>query len=163
MKKTLICIGLLSLSSIAASKSLGAGFFLSSERGSGLDIKYFMDPANALDIRVGWWNNHHYYYDGKNWEAKDGYNHWTIQVDYQKHYYNVFRPSRGKAPFYLGIGGFLSSSRDIESMGIRMPLGFAYEFAPVPLDIFAELTPEVAFGYYDGFDVNVALGVRFWF
>ena len=58
---------------------------------------------------------------------------------------------------------------DVSALGIRVPVGIAFDFNNVPLDIFIELALVFDFifdDYYDDdFDVdfNPAVGIRYWF
>jgi hypothetical protein len=55
-------------------------------------------------------------------------------------------------------------------LGVRAPLGIAFDFNNVPLDAFVELALVIDFlvdDYYGGDDVdgdlNAAIGLRYWF
>ena len=53
------------------------------------------------------------------------------------------------------------------AFGIRVPIGVAFDFNNVPLDVFIQLTPTLDFfsGYVDnaGFWFDFSVGIRFWF
>jgi hypothetical protein len=67
-------------------------------------------------------------------------------------------------PVYVGIGGRLKLQESNEDkFGVRFPVGLAYEFAGVPIDVFLEVVPiwDAALSY--DFDLEGGLGVRFYF
>ena len=71
----------------------------------------------------------------------------------------------------MGVGGrlwdFDDDNDDGLAFGIRVPLGIAFDFNNVPLDIFIQLTPTLDFysGYDDsaGFWFDFSVGIRYWF
>jgi hypothetical protein len=68
----------------------------------------------------------------------------------------------GEVPVYLGVGGRLKlQENDEDKFGIRFPVGLAYEFVDVPVDLFVEVVPiwDVALSY--DFDLEGGVGLRF--
>ncbi|MGH7942313.1 MAG: hypothetical protein ACREFR_14695 [Limisphaerales bacterium] len=88
-----------------------------------------------------------------------------IHADFLVHDFDLFSLDSGKLPVYFGaglVGRFRDDGRS-DLGGFRFPIGISYMFEDVPIDIFAEVAPEVIFapfgrGYLDG-----AVGIRFWF
>lgn len=170
MKKFFSVLILACPMAFAASKSIGAGLFISAE-GSGVTAKFNLDKASALDARISWSNHHdRWYYDKNGKPVYDGsysHNAFKFQLDYAKQYYHVFKPSKGKLPLYFGVGAMVQTDEGYTGFGVRMPLGMSYEFPSIPLDLFVEIPLEAHFGdyyyKYDPVDLNPALGLRFWF
>jgi len=46
---------------------------------------------------------------------------------------------------------------------VRFPLGLAYMFRKVPLDLFLELSPSLIIFPGTAFDAGAGLGIRYWF
>ena len=67
-------------------------------------------------------------------------------------------------PLYFGVGGRLRlrDNRD-DDIGVRIPVGLAYMFADAPFDIFVEVVPILDLVPDTDFDLNAALGGRFYF
>jgi hypothetical protein len=68
---------------------------------------------------------------------------------------------------YQGVCGYGTSA-----IGIRVPVGIAFDFNEIPLDIFLQVVPVIDFlrgDYYDRyrdrayFSVDLSAGIRFWF
>ena len=117
---------------------------------TGISAKYFLDKSNAIDGAIA--------YDFS------GDNDFHIHADYLYHNYSLITVEKGELPVYFGIGGRLKirDNKD-DKFGIRFPVGLAYEFADVPVDVFLEVAPvwDVAIDY--DFDLEGGVGVRFYF
>ena len=117
---------------------------------AGITAKYFLDETNAFDGAVL-----------RRLSSKDD---WYIWADYLYHFRSLITVEQGEVPVYLGIGGRLKLQESNEDkFGIRFPVGLAYEFAGLPVDVFLEVVPiwDVALSY--DFDLEGGLGVRFYF
>ncbi len=72
-------------------------------------------------------------------------------------------------PFYFGIGGrvkLVEDNNNNESdahIGLRIPLGVTYQFTDYPVDCFFELVPLFDLLPGTGFDLNAAIGIRYYF
>ena len=164
----LICIGGLALfsvqpahaSEVGQSKKFGIGVYLGQP--TGLTMKYFFSPKHALTgaIGAGWWggNNLHFHvdygyhipltrtadFDFKFWVG-GGLKFFYFYHDYNN-YYDTHWDGGGRA-----------------GLAIRVPLGIAFHLNKVPLDIFFELAPGVAFLPWIGFTFDGGIGVRYFF
>jgi len=118
----------------------------------------------------------------KNWQGRstaiDGALAWSfvgndfIQVhgDYLSHNFALLEVEQGQLPFYYGIGGrirFTDKERgrddDKTRLGVRLPLGLAYLFEKVTLDIFVEVVPILDLVPETEFGLNAAIGLRYFF
>ena len=129
--------------------TLGVGFQLGAP--IGLNVKYWLNETAAVDGAVG----------------ISPYDHAPAEVhaDFLIHDFDIFNMDNGKMPVYFGggvLGRFRNDGRS-DLFGFRFPVGVSYMFENIPIDIFAEVAPEIIVapfrrGYIDG-----AVGIRFWF
>jgi hypothetical protein len=155
-------------SRFSANKVFGLGLELGEP--SGLTGKYFVSPAGALDFGVGAVYRHYYYGDGVH-----------LYLDYLWHPTSLVSSAAFELPFYIG-GGVRFWDFDYcfqgvctyggSAVGLRLPLGIAFDFNNAPLDIFIQLVPTLDFlrgDYYDRYRDRTHLGIdlsfviRFWF
>jgi hypothetical protein len=155
--------------SFSANKTFGLGLELGAP--FGLTGKYFVSDSNALQFGLGAIYEHYYAGDGLH-----------LYFDYLWHPVSLVSAQPFELPFYIGIGGrfwdfdYCDRNRVCyeggSAFGIRVPVGIAFDFNTVPLDIFVQLVPTIDFyrgdyyRYYGdrahfGFDASV--GVRYWF
>lgn len=151
-----------------ANKTFGLGLELGEP--TGLNGKYFVSDAGAIDFGLGWIYRHYYYGDGVH-----------LYADYLAHPVSLVSAAAFEMPLYIGGGlrfwEFDYCDRDIctyggSAIGIRVPVGIAFDFNNVPLDIFLQLVPVIDFvrgDYYDRygdrahFGIDLSAGIRFWF
>jgi hypothetical protein len=118
---------------------------------AGISAKYFLDETNAFDGAVLR-------------RIDENKEDWYIWADYLYHFRSLITLEKGELPVYIGVGGRLQlqESKD-NKFGIRFPVGMAYEFAGLPVDVFVEVVPiwDVAFSY--DFDLEGGFGFRFYF
>ena len=116
---------------------------------AGITAKYFVDENNAIDAAVL-----------RRLSSQDDYYIWA---DYLYHFRSLIALEKGELPVYIGVGGRLLLQDKDNKFGVRFPVGMAYEFAGLPMDIFVEVVPiwDVALSY--DFDLEGGFGVRFYF
>jgi opacity protein-like surface antigen len=148
--------------SFEANKTFGLGLELGSP--SGLTGKYFLDNgSNALQFGLGSIYGYRDHY---------GFN---LYFDYLWHPVSLVSASAFELPLFVGVGGRLWNFDDrrdrryddVFGFGVRVPIGIAFDFNEVPLDIFFQIVPTIDFyrGYRDnvGFWFDASIGIRFWF
>lgn len=153
-------------SNFEANKTFGLGLMFGDP--TGLSGKYFLSSDTALDFGIGgagW--AHRYYGTGL-----------QVHVDHLWHPISLASAEPFELPLYFGIGGRLLTFDyderpdrrydNVTALGVRVPVGLAFDFNNVPLDIFAELAIIVDFfvnDYYHraGIDGNGAIGIRYYF
>lgn len=143
--------------SFESNKTFGLGLMLGAP--TGLSGKYYLSSDNALDFGVGFIR----YY-----RERDGLH---LHLDYLWHPVSLVSAAAFEMPLYVGVGGrlfdFDDNNDDAFAVGVRAPIGIAFDFNNAPLDVFFELAFVLDFfsGYSDrvGADVNGAIGVRFYF
>jgi hypothetical protein len=153
----------------SANGSFGLGLELGSP--SGLNGKYFLSDSTALNFGIGWIYDRYYYHD------RNGVN---LYLDHLWHPLSLSNGPSVKIPLYIGVGGRLWNFNDYRdgadgtAIGVRVPLGIAFDFNNVPIDIFIQLTfvADLFFGYdcsrfanCDRFGPHFegSVGVRYWF
>ncbi len=152
--------------SFEANKSFGLGLELGAP--AGLVGKYFLSSDRALQFGLG-----AYYH----WRDRDGAH---IYLDYLFHPVSLVSAESFELPLYFGVGGRLwnidhyrGDYRDYNgtALGVRVPVGIAFDFNNVPLDIFIQVALTfdfLHFGFRDGYrdfyaDFNGSFGIRYWF
>lgn len=148
-------------------RTFGLGFELGEP--TGLNGKYFVTDTGALDFGVGYAYEHYYYDDGLH-----------LYLDYLWHPVSLASTPGLELPFYVGVGirywdfdYCVGNVCDYEgaAIGVRVPIGLAFELNKAPLDIFLQLVPTFDFiqgDYYDRYrerthlGVDFSVGLRFW-
>lgn len=166
MKKLLLTFSLASFSLFTSAQSSGFGLGIMLGEPTGISAKYWISGENALDFGLAW--------GGLGREG--GYLH--LHGDYLFHNFSLINVGSGKLPLYFGPGlRFRSWSNDRywnngrwnESrnghmrLGVRFPVGLAYLFDGAPVDTFFELVPTLDLIPSTSFDLDLAVGVRYWF
>ncbi len=117
---------------------------------TGVSAKLFLSGSNAIDAAVAW--------------SLSGNNNLQIQADYLYHRYELIKVSKGQLPVFFGIGGrFALRDNADDILGIRIPVGIAYEFANHPFDLFGEIVPIFDITPDTDFDLEGAIGARYYF
>lgn len=128
---------------------------------TGLSGKLFLSDALAVDFAAG-------YYRGFGGDHGGG-----GHADLLIHPFSLGDLGVFSMPLYFGVGGRVAADRDMGrfdtedglDVGVRVPLGVAFEFNRLPLDIFLELAliVEVVEDDEDKVHLDAAGGIRFWF
>ncbi|MBK6832370.1 MAG: hypothetical protein IPG92_17265 [Flavobacteriales bacterium] len=164
MKKKLLFVALVALA--FTTKGQGSGFGAGIMLGSptGLSAKYWISGDRAIDGGLAWgvW--------------RGSYIH--LHADYLFHNMELLKVAKGKLPLYYGPGLRMRSWsggrywhkgewRDYDGsyvdLGVRFPVGLAYLFDGAPVDVFVELVPTLDLIPATSFDLDAAIGARYWF
>jgi len=145
----LVAIAIASPTLAQDTKHAGIGFIVGEP--TGLDAKFFMNNEHALEFGLAW--------------SLSGENEMHLQGDYLWHRYGLIDLTNGdEMPVFFGIGGRIILREDFDDVvGIRFPIGLAYMFTNYPFDIFAEVVPILDLTPDTDFDLEGAIGARFWF
>jgi hypothetical protein len=165
MKKTLVtllvCVAVLSAK--AQESGFGLGIMLGEP--TGLSAKVWTGGDNALAFGLAWGGL-----------GRGGYFH--AHGDYLFHNFNVINVSKGKMALHYGpgirlrtwgSGRYWNNGRYYEArggytrLGVRFPVGLTYLFSGAPVDIFLEAAPALDLTPSTSFDVDAALGFRYYF
>lgn len=145
---TIALIAALPAAVFADGGSFGAGIIVGEP--TGISLKYQMNETNAIDGAVAW--------------SLSGSNDLHLHGDYLYHWYDVITVSKGRLPLYSGFGLRLVFREDRDNrIGIRIPVGLAYLFDGAPFDAFVEAVPVLDLAPDTDFDLDGAIGARFWF
>lgn len=148
MRKSLLLTAfLLLISTVTFAQKSGFGIGVIVGEPTGISAKKFLSNTTAIDAAAAW--------SFKDEAALH------IHADYLFHDYSLIKSREGRIPFYYGIGGRIKLADD-PLVGIRIPVGIAYEFEGAPVDIFVEVVPLLDLVPETEFDFNAALGVRFY-
>jgi hypothetical protein len=136
-------------------KYVGVGFIVGEP--TGLDAKFFLNNEHALEFGLAW--------------SLSGQNELHLQGDYLWHRYGLIDLTNGdEMPLFFGIGArfvFMEDDPGVadtdDVVGIRFPIGLEYIFTNYPFDIFAEIVPILDLTPGSDFDLEGAIGARFWF
>jgi hypothetical protein len=137
-----------------ANKSFGLGVMFGAP--TAISGKYFLSQDTALDFGVGTF-----------YRYRDGGLH--LHADFLWHPAVLVKADAFWLPLYFGIGGRFLDHGNHGHLGARVPIGIAFDFTNVPLDIFLELAAVLDFALTDDDhgviygDVNGAVGIRYWF
>jgi hypothetical protein len=117
---------------------------------TGVNGKYMLSEEFAIDAAVGF--------------GVIGGGHLAIHSDFMWQF-DLEQWPAGSLDFYLGVGPKLGIGRKKEEflLGARAPVGVSFLFTGAPLDIFVEVAAGLWIVEKVGFDIDAAIGVRYWF
>lgn len=157
-------------SNFEANKTFGLGIMLGSP--TGLSGKYFLGPSTAIDFGIGAIGRV---------RGRAGVH---MHADFLWHPISLVSDPAFELPLYVGIGGRFFSwdwrhndhYHDGQAIGVRAPIGIAFDFNNVPIDIFVELALVLDFLFVDDdnfdddfednglyVDIDGAIGFRYYF
>lgn len=149
ISRIIILLLLCSVFGFAKKKDLGVGLQIAAGKhweSGGISVKKFISQTEAVDASLA-------YNEGAI----------GIDVDYLMHEYKLIPVTVGKFPLFYGVGGFVGHSENEGLyLGGRIPVGIAYEFK-APLDVFLKLTPTLRIFRSTVFEIQIALGGRYFF
>lgn len=139
------------LTPVARSEHGGIGVGVVAGEPTGLSLKAWLNEESALDAGFAW-----------SFSDRTSFH---IHADYLWHNFNLLPVSTGEAPVYVGVGARIKFKDDNDDtrFGIRIPVGIAYHFPNVPVDVFAEIAPVLDVAPDTEFDINGGVGVRYYF
>ncbi len=148
-----------------ANKTFGLGLELGAP--FGLTGKYFYTEDKALDFGIG---------DIYNYADYHGL---YIYGDHLWHPMSLVSTEAFELPFYIGVGGAFFQWDDArfrpveagDALAVRAPIGIAFDFNEVPLDVFVQIVPylDLFFNTPNGYDRSLyfwfdgSVGIRYWF
>ncbi len=137
---------------------LGIGIIIGEP--TGLSLKKWLDNTRAVDAGIAW-----------SFSENDSLH---LHADYLLHGFDVIsaREAKGRFPVHAGLGArikFKDSNNgrgrnDNDALvGVRVPFGVSFLPAGSPIDLFAEIVPILDVAPRSDFDLNAAIGARFYF
>jgi hypothetical protein len=140
------------------SQDHGLGLGIIAGEPTGISLKNWQSRSTAIDGALAW--------------SFVGNDYIQFHGDYLSHNFSLLAVEKGQLPFYYGIGGrikFVNRNDDKDNrddktrLGVRIPLGLAYLFEKITLDIFVEVVPVLDLAPETTFDLNAAIGIRYFF
>ena len=160
----------MAVSNFSANKTFGLGLILGAP--TGLSGKYFLTGDTALDFGLGFVGSY-----------RRGGTGLHLHGDFLWHPVNLAETEPFYLPLYFGVGARFFDFNDcyydnrgnhicyddVAAIGVRAPIGVAFDFNNIPLDAFVELALVLDFFVSDYYgddiavDLNAAIGARYWF
>lgn len=145
-----VSILLVPAASAAGSNADGFGLGIIVGEPTGLDAKLWLGEGSALQAAVAW--------------STEKNTSFHFHLDYILHRFDLFDLESGRLPLYYGIGGrFRVRDNSDDDVGVRIPIGLSYMFANDPFDLFVEVVPILDLVPDTDFDLNAAIGFRWFF
>ena len=132
---------------VAQDRGFGLGIIVGEP--TGLSFKKWSGDTTAIGGAIAW-------SFGKK-------NELHLHGDYLVHNFDVFQVEKEKLALYHGIGGRIKIIKDKSRVGVRIPLGINYIFEKASLDIFLEFVPLLDLVPSTNFELNGAIGIRYFF
>lgn len=133
------------------SEPLGLGLGVILGEPTGVSAKGWLSDTHAVDAAAAWS------------VRRDGF--FQVHADLLLHDYDLLETEevRGRLPVFYGVGGRVVLGKHDEWVGVRFPLGVSYLFPSAPFDVFLELVPILDLLPETDFDLDAAIGARFYF
>jgi len=154
-----LLITVISMTSVDARQggNFGLGGVLGSP--SGLSMKDWTSGNHAVEGALAF-GAYHRYYNDYGWHNDHLFVH--LSASYLWHNFSALPVERGQLPLFWGVGGRMLLGDDF-ALGARGCGGFEYLFPTAPLDIFLELGIIADFLGNVGGDMDLGIGMRYFF
>ncbi len=113
---------------------------------TGISAKLWITGTTAIDGAVAW-----------SFANESAFH---IHADFLIHNFGVFDKV---VILYYGIGGRIKFRKDETRLGVRIPVGVAYDIPSTSIDLFLEIVPLLNLNPSTSFTLNGAIGGRFHF
>lgn len=139
-----------------ADRDIGIGLMVGEP--TGISFKAWTSDNTAIDAGMAWSIGR---YDAVN-----------LHADYLWHHFDLLGDNieEGELPVYYGIGGRIVFADDYPDpgdnnalLGARVPVGINYLLEDSPIGFFLEVAPVINIIPETDFDLDSAIGVRFYF
>ncbi|MDO9262709.1 MAG: DUF3996 domain-containing protein [Desulfosalsimonadaceae bacterium] len=151
---------LMAVSGASAEDGFGVGVILGEP--TGISVKKWISQDRAIDGAAAW--------------SLSDDESFQIHADYLIHKFDILKINKasGRLPVYFGVGARVKfededdhwrghDDDDDVLVGVRVPFGISYILAKEPVDFFAEIVPILDVAPDTDFDLNAAIGARFYF
>jgi hypothetical protein len=151
IKRLSIIVGLFALLLTAPkvqAQDSGFGLGIMVGEPTGISAKTWIGERSAIDAGATW--------------SFTGESAIHLHADYLLHNFGDIEVSKGRLPWYYGIGGRIQLSDD-PNIGARVPVGLNYWVEDAPIDLFFEVAPTMNLIPDVRFDMSGGIGVRYFF
>lgn len=155
-----VFIMFMAVSGASAEDGFGIGIIVGEP--TGISVKKWISQDRAIDAAAAW-----SFSDDESFQ---------LHADYLIHKFGILKTnaSTGRLPVYFGVGARVKfededdhwrghDDDDDVVVGVRIPFGISYILAKEPVDFFAEIVPILDVAPDTDFDLNAAIGARFYF
>jgi hypothetical protein len=152
VKDIVVLLAIVTAAAVAKPSGVGLGIIVGEP--TGLSAKAWLSGNAAVDAAAGWSMRHRYVH---------------LHADFLLHNFGLLNVDPGDLPLHYGIGGRLvltggdKDDKDEMTVGLRVPVGVSYLFDTAPFDLFLEVVPLLNLLPETEFDINGAVGVRYYF
>lgn len=115
---------------------------------TGVTAKYWIDDRSAFDAAAAW--------------SLEGRSSFHLHGTWLFHRFDLIEVERGDLPVYYGVGARVKTGGK-DRVGVRVPVGIAYHFDNVPVELFGELAPILDIAPSTSLRINAAIGGRWYF
>jgi hypothetical protein len=127
-------------------EGIGLGVILGEP--TGVSFKTWLSKNHAIDAAAAW-----------SFGREDALH---LHADYLIHNYSLIKFDNNTIPLYYGVGGRLKFE-DNSRFGVRFPVGITFFIREAPIDLFLEVVPILNLAPDTDFDMNAAIGARYYF
>ena len=144
----IVIITLLTTATAGWSQEEGVGLGVILGEPTGVSFKTWLSKTQAIDAAAAW-----------SFGNKSAFH---LHADYLIHNWSLIRVDRSNIPIYYGIGARLKFEDD-NRFGVRFPVGITFFIREAPIDFFLEIVPILNLAPATDFDLNAAIGARYYF
>ena len=142
--RILMLVFIITFSTIYGQGKFGLGIILGEP--TGISAKLWITGTTAIDGAVAW-----------SFANESAFH---IHADFLIHNFGVFDKV---VILYYGIWGRIKFRKDETRLGVRIPVGVAYDIPSTSIDLFLEIVPLLNLNPSTSFTLNGAIGGRFHF
>lgn len=118
---------------------------------TGLSANYYYEKQRSITAALGW--------------SSDDL---RLNVDHLWYRRDIIVIDRTPIDLYYGVGGrFYSHEKrngdNVNKIGVRVPVGVAYLFRKIPIQVFGELAPGLIIVDESDFILDASIGARYYF
>ncbi len=154
----MLVVFLMTAAGVRAEEGIGLGVILGEP--TGISVKKWLSHDTAIDGAAAW-----------SFSENDSF---QLHADYLIHNFGLLKTAQvgGRLPVYFGVGGrfklqnndnWHGRNNNDALLGVRIPFGISFLPAKAPVEIFAEIVPILDVFPATHFDLNGAIGARYYF
>ena len=154
-----IAVGFVVLACLSAGATLARA---EGDPGQGFGLGIMIGEPTGVNFKA-WTSARNAFVGGAAWSFSHN-GSVALHLDYLFHKFEWIEVEEGRLPVYFGVGGRIKLADEGDDLiGARFPIGLNYLMADAPLDFFLEVVPILDLTPDTDFELNAAIGGRFWF